>query len=550
LCAALARACDALVRDELVELSDILVAISVMVRAPADLEVLAEASMAPEVKEMFRVSAEVARLVASAKDPTAERTFLDAFAALAGTLPPGASPRVEGLRRALLRLARALSRLYKVQALSSLRSGDGAAALEQLEESVQYAAKLCAGARRRMGLTDAPSEPAVGRAVRALGMAVERSARELEDDLRHSVRDAIDAAREDLPGGLAEVAARVLARLGALPQEVSMEINIEFSTPGQSERLQLPPWLPPSRIVGGFYILRPIGTGGGGSVFVARRAEERHDEEAETFALKLPSFDGQNAHTLTEEEFLRLFREEAGALLTLPQHPNLAGFVTFDARARPKPILVMELVRGSTLERVIDKRELSVPFAFAILDGVAAGLEAMHGDGLGHLDVKPGNIILRETQPLTGSRLVPIDQVTPTPVLVDFGLAGRKVRPGCASPYYGAPELWDAVVFQASTGPGAVDVYAYCCLAYELLTSRTLFEGDTLPSLISGHLAHNGNPPGLERLRADRRMAPFAQIIAAGLARDPRRRASISQVRQALRSLAPQMYGAPWPVAA
>ncbi len=201
LCAALARACDALVRDELVELSDILVAISVKVRAPGDLEVMAEASMAPEVKDMFRVSAEVARLVATAKDPTAERTFLDAFAALAGTLPPGASPRVEGLRRALLRLARALSRLYKAQALSSLRQGDGGAALEQLEDTVQYAAKLCAGARRRMGLPEAHSDPAVGRAVRALGMAVERSARELEDDLRQAVRDAIDAAREDLPGG-------------------------------------------------------------------------------------------------------------------------------------------------------------------------------------------------------------------------------------------------------------------------------------------------------------------------------------------------------------
>ena len=262
--------------------------------------------MAPEVKDMFRVSAEVARLVASAEGsaPPSGRSWTPS-PRWRGTLPPGTSPRVEGLRRALLRLARALSRLYKVQALSSLRSGDGAAALEQLEESVQYAAKLCAGARRRMGLAEAPSEPAVGRAVRALGMAVERSARELEDDLRHSVRDAIDAAREDLPGGLAEVVAKVLARLGALPQEVSMEINIEFSTPGQSERLQLPPWLPPSRIVGGFYILRPIGTGGGGSVFVARRAEERHDEDAETFALKLPSFDGQNAHTLTEEEFLR-----------------------------------------------------------------------------------------------------------------------------------------------------------------------------------------------------------------------------------------------------
>ena len=112
-------------------------------------------------------------------------------------------------------------------------------------------------------------------------------------------------------------------------------------------------------------MLRPIGTGGGGSVFVARRAEDRHDENAETFALKIPSFDGQNAYTLTEQEFMQMFRAEAGALLTLPQHPNLAGFVTFDARARPKPILVMELVRGPSLERVIDKRELSVPFALA-----------------------------------------------------------------------------------------------------------------------------------------------------------------------------------------
>ena len=550
LCAALARSCDALVRDELCELSDVLVAISSKVRSPGDLEVLAEASLAPDVKEMLRASAEVARLAAAPPNPAAERTFLDAFQSLGGTLPPGTSPRVEGLRRALLRMARALTRLQQIQSLSSLHQREGTAAMEALEDALQYAAKLCAGARRRLGLETTAAEPTVGKAVRALGMAVEKAARELEDDLRGAVRDAIDCAFMDLPNGFADVVARVLTRLGSLPQEVSMEINIEFAPVGQSERLQLPPWLPPSRIVGGFYVLRPIGTGGGGSVFVARRAEERHDDDAETFALKLPSFDGQNAHTLTEEEFLRLFREEAGALLTLPQHPNLAGFVTFDARARPKPILVMELVRGSTLERVIDRRELSVPFAFSILDGVAAGLEAMHADGIGHLDVKPGNIILREIQGLSGSRLVTAEQMTPTPVLVDFGLAGRKVRPGCASPYYGAPELWDAVVYQASAGPAAVDVYAYCCLAFELFTGRTLFDGDTLPSLISGHLAHDGNPPLLNRLRSDRQLAPFAQIIAAGLTRDPRRRATITQLRQALRNLAPHLYNASWPVAA
>jgi eukaryotic-like serine/threonine-protein kinase len=550
LCASLARACDALWRDELCELSDILSAISSKVRASADLEILAEASMAPEVKDLFRASAEVARLVAVGSDPTAERTFLDAFVSLAQTLPPGTSPRVEGLRRELLRLGRALGRIYQAQSLSNLRQGDGAAALELCEETLQSVAMLCGAARARLGLGANVVPATIGESIRGLEKCIERAARDLEDDLRAAVRAVVEVARAELPAGIAEVVAKVLSRVAGLPLEASMEINIEWSPAGQGERLRLPPWLPPSRIVGGFYVLRPIGTGGGGSVFVARRSEERHDDNGETFALKIPSFDGQNAHTLSEQEFLQLFREEAGALLTLPQHANLAGFVTFDVRARPKPILVMELVRGPTLERVIDKRELSVPFAFAILDGVAAGLEAMHAIGIGHLDVKPGNIILRESYGMTGSRLMAQSELAPTAVLVDFGLAGRKVRPGCASPYYGAPELWDPTLYQLSTGPASVDVYAYCCLAYELFMGRTLFDGDTLPALISGHLSHNGNPPDLGRLRADRRLAQFAQIIAAGLARDPRRRVTILQLRQALKNLAPALSNAPWPVAA
>jgi eukaryotic-like serine/threonine-protein kinase len=550
-CAALARACDALVRDEVCELSDILVAISTKVRLPGDLDVLSEASMVTEVQEMFRASAELVRMVAAASNPTSERSFLDAFVDLAQTLPPGTSPRVEGMRRALLGMARALQWLHKAQALAALRHEGGRASLERLEDTLQYAAKLCAGVRRRLGLGGSTSAPTLGRAVRDLDSSIERACRELEENMRADVQPTIEAARADLPAAFAEVVARVLNRVGQLQAEASMEISIEWAPVATgTERLRLPPWLPPSRIVGGFYVLRPIGTGGGGSVFVARRAEDRHDENAETFALKIPSFDGQNAHTLTEAEFMQMFRAEAGALLTLPQHQNLAGFVTFDARARPKPILVMELVRGPTLERVIDKRELSVPFALKILDGVAAGLTAMHESGIGHLDVKPGNIILRESGGPGGSKAQAAEAVGAVPVLVDFGLAGRKVRPGCASPYYGAPEVWDAGVFQISTGPTAVDVYAYCCLAFELLAGRPLFDGETLPALISGHLAHNGNPAALNGLRSDRQLAPLGQILAAGLARDPRRRASMLQVRDALRSIAPQLQNTSWPVAA
>ena len=109
----------------------------------------------------------------------------------------------------------------------------------------------------------------------------------------------------------------------------------------------------------------------------------------------MPDYSAEAARTLSEEQFLTLFRDEAGALLALPRHRNLATFVTFDAGARPKPILVMELVEGPTLERVIERGELTIERALALLDGLCDGLSGMHRVGIGHLDVKPSNVILR-----------------------------------------------------------------------------------------------------------------------------------------------------------
>src|SRR5690606_15847145 len=129
------------------------------------------------------------------------------------------------------------------------------------------------------------------------------------------------------------------------------------------------------------------------SVFAAKRAEERHDPEAEHFALKVPEYNTTVARTMSEAEFLKLFREEAGALLAIPEHPNIARFVTFDAGAKPKPLLVMELVEGVSCERAISAGSLDVERALALLDGVMAGLEAMHSAGIAHLDVKPSNAI-------------------------------------------------------------------------------------------------------------------------------------------------------------
>jgi hypothetical protein len=531
--AILARAADAVVRAQVYELSDAFIAACWCVQSAFDLRCLAEACMAPELRELFAAMAEVALLVGERGSRHAdEQALVESLRGVAEALPPGSSARVEGLRRGLLGITRALEAFTEAQCVSDLRRGDDGTALDRLAGAITYAARLIAGATRRTGLRKGFFPSSSTRGLRKLDAWVERALLEKDEGMGAAAAVAAEAVRQDLPPLFAEVVGRVLLRIGRLPRDLSASGGMARVV-RVGRQLPLPPWLPPSRTLGGFYVLRPIGTGAGGSVFVARRAEERHEESAENFALKVPAYTGAAAHTLSEEEFLRLFREEAGALLTLPGHKNLAGFVTFDAGAKPKPILVMELVQGPTLERLLDKRAMSMPRALDILDELAAGLEAMHGAGIGHLDVKPSNVILRyldEPGPQTRSRQAP----SVAPVLVDFGLAGRKVRPGCGSPYYGAPEVWDTASFGDGIDPRATDVYAFSCLTYEILTGTTLFSGDALPAIIAAHLTHEDGPESLRWLRRHGQAGTLADLLAMGLRRNPYKRIRLSDMRIAL----------------
>jgi hypothetical protein len=532
-CATLARAADAVVREQVYELSDAFIAACWSVQSAFDLRCLAEACMAPEFRELFAATAEVAVLVGERSGRHAdEQALVESLRGVAEALPTGSSARVEGLRRGLLSITRALEAFTEAQCISDLRRGDDGTALDRLAGAITYAARLIAGATRRTGLREGFFPSSSTRGLRKLDAWVERALLEKDESMGAATAVAAEAVRQDLPPLFADVVGRVLLRIGRLPRDLLVSDEVA-RVARVGRKLPLPSWLPPSRTVGGFYVLRPIGTGAGGSVFVARRAEERHEESAETFALKVPAYTGAVARTLSEEEFLRLFREEAGALLTLPGHKNLAGFVTFDAGAKPKPILVMELVKGPTLERLLDKRAMSMPLALDVLDGLAAGLEAMHRAGIGHLDVKPSNVILRYARDI-GSQTRSPQSPSAAPVLVDFGLAGRKVRPGCGSPYYGAPEVWDTAAFGDRVDPRATDVYSFSCLAYELLTGATLFSGDELPAIIAAHLTHEDGPESLRWLLRHRQAGALADLLAMGLRRNPRKRIGLSEMRIAI----------------
>jgi len=216
--------------------------------------------------------------------------------------------------------------------------------------------------------------------------------------------------------------------------------------------------------------------------------------------------------------------------MSIPHHPNLARFVTFDAGAKPKPILVMELVEGPTLERVIESRAIDFTKATRLLDDVLSGLEAMHGVGVGHLDLKPTNVILRKAE---------------EGVLVDFGRAGRRIRPGCATGPYGAPEVWGALT---ADSPTPADVYAFGCLAYETFTGKVLFEADSELAQIALHVAHDGNPPPVKALLNKPETAPLGELLHAALRRDPAKRATAAQIRERLKVVATRMAATKWPL--
>jgi serine/threonine protein kinase len=220
-----------------------------------------------------------------------------------------------------------------------------------------------------------------------------------------------------------------------------------------------------------------------------------------------------------------MFRDEASALIALPQHPNLARFVTFDAGTKPKPILVMEFVEGATLERLIETRGLDTPRALRVLEDVLSGLEAMHAVGVGHLDLKPSNVVLRRGEEA---------------VLVDFGLAGKHLRPGCATGPYGAPEVWGAEDASAASpgnsSPAKADIYAFGCIAFELLTGRVLFDAPNEMAQVAMHIVHDGSPAPLQKLAGEAPLAPFAELLSSTV------------LRKELARIGPTLSRRAWPI--
>lgn len=529
LCAALARSFDAGTREGVVDPCDLLLVILTHICEPRAIRAITEASTNPDLRAaLYTYSSFVDSLVEDEPTPSASKfkaqgeakALADAVAKLSRAMATSGTFRAEVTRQCLLRLSKALEATARARSLQELLGEEGGSGswLTEVERQAHTLLNLSLAANTRLFDSVLPASEAKSEPSNALTRAFTEAVTNQAPIARSVLWAALDEVTQGLPPALERALKAALRPLESLPAQSSKNMSV---IPLKTRRAALPDWLMPRRTIGGFYVVRALNTGGVSSVFIAKRIEDRKNDRAELYALKVPQFDPTTARSLSEQQFMDMFRDEAGALLSLPRHPNLARFVNFDADAKPKPFLVMELIEGPALEKLIRTRSLSAADAFSHLDGLLAGLAAMHRVGVAHLDIKPSNVILRDEQ---------------VPVLVDFGLSGRQLRPGCGTLEYCAPEVLGVIPEGCVPNATAADIYAFACTAFELVTGSLLFDADDEVALMTQHVSHDGWPPALVEMARLPELKALAVVLAACLRRDPRHRPRAQDTRMALRA--------------
>lgn len=209
------------------------------------------------------------------------------------------------------------------------------------------------------------------------------------------------------------------------------------------------------RRVGHYEILRELGRGGMGSVYLALRTDDVYRKPV-AFKVVRPE---AGTH-----EVIQRFRREREILASL-DHPNLARLLDGGTTPEGLPYFVMDYVEGQPIETYCDERQLNISERLKLFRAVCAAVEYAHGRGVVHRDLKPGNILVTE------------DGVVK---LLDFGIA-KLLRTeahesvaamtltgmGLMTPEYASPEQ-----VRGETVGTASDVYSLGVILYELLTGH------------------------------------------------------------------------------
>jgi non-specific serine/threonine protein kinase/serine/threonine-protein kinase len=221
------------------------------------------------------------------------------------------------------------------------------------------------------------------------------------------------------------------------------------------------PNLPDS--IGPFQIVRLLGEGGMGNVYLA----EQQQPIKRLVALKVikPGMDSKPV--------LARFQAERQALAKM-DHPAIAHVFEAGTTAEGRPFFAMEYVPGSPITAYADEARLTPHERIELFVQVCNGIQSAHQKGIIHRDIKPSNVI------------VSTQSGQPTPKVIDFGIAkavegdlldggGTKAGQLVGTPEYMSPEQAAGLDIDTRT-----DVYALGLLLYELLVGVLPFDPSEL----------------------------------------------------------------------
>jgi predicted Ser/Thr protein kinase len=263
-----------------------------------------------------------------------------------------------------------------------------------------------------------------------------------------------------------------------------------------------------------FEVLRLLGKGTTGSVYLARETELRR-----LVAIKVP------LPELARDDAVRgRFEREARAAARL-RHPGISTIHRIARLPDGTPYLVIEYIDGPTLADLLHgEGPFPADTATDTLRQVAEALAEAHANGVIHRDVRPDNVLWEADQQRA--------------VLTDFGIAGildsgaeiitRLTRPGelLGDPAYRSPEL-----LLGDTLTTAADIYGWGLLAFELMTGQRPYMADTPDAVAAAHLRQP--PRSLLDARPDAD-PDLAELIERCLAKEPRHRPSAATIVRSL----------------
>lgn len=265
------------------------------------------------------------------------------------------------------------------------------------------------------------------------------------------------------------------------------------------------------RRVGLYRLLRELGRGGMGTVYLAERDDA---PDASKVAIKLvrPGMDTGIV--------LHRFRRERRILAQL-QHPHIARLIDGGNTADELPYIVMEYIDGVTITEYVKQRRLGIAECLRLFLDVCAAVEYAHRNFVVHRDIKPGNILV---------------SADGTVKLLDFGIckllhteanlavtASRTLH--MLTPDYASPE-------QVRGDPITIasDIYSLAAVLYELLTGR------------KPHRIVKFTPQAVERAICDEEIArpgladDLDTVLMYALQKDPARRyGSVEQFAEDIR---------------